>query len=79
MKKLLKVILTVTLLIGIVFAGKSIYDKSMSQRDNDEAKMLSAMPVKTATAVPTATPTAEPTAAMMKPKLEPHCPLLFSI
>ena len=61
-KKILKIIFTVTLLISIVFAGKSIYDKQMSQRDYDEAKLLSAVPLATATANPTATTTPTPTA-----------------
>ena len=62
MIKFLKIFLTITLLIGLIFGGKSVYDKLMGEKDYDEARMLLSTPKKTT--APAAEPTAVPAAVV---------------
>ena len=69
MRKILKVVLLLTLVVGLVFGGKSLLDDVSSGRDNDMARELArggrttAAPTEAPTEAPTAAPTEAPTAA----------------
>jgi len=73
MKKFLRIVLTVSLLIGLFFGGKSVYEKLMSKHEYDEAKRLSSIPIATVTSTyvdfvtsaPTLTPAVKATAYPM--------------